>query len=101
MEEEGGFGDFGGVQDDVGLFDDNIQDQAHDVDFLGEGDGSGEGESGGVGGGSGFGVWEVMGGSGASGERGTRSEQRITTKFMTKYEKARILGTRALQLRWV
>lgn len=26
-------------------------------------------------------------------------DQRTTTKFMTKYEKARILGTRALQLR--
>lgn len=25
--------------------------------------------------------------------------ERITTKFMTKYERARILGTRALQLR--
>jgi len=25
--------------------------------------------------------------------------QRITTRYMTKYEKARILGTRALQLR--
>ena len=26
--------------------------------------------------------------------------QRVTTRYMTKYEKARILGTRALQLRW-
>jgi DNA-directed RNA polymerase I, II, and III subunit RPABC2 len=25
--------------------------------------------------------------------------QRVTTRYMTKYEKARILGTRALQLR--
>ena len=25
---------------------------------------------------------------------------RMTTRFMTKYERARILGTRALQIRW-
>ncbi len=29
------------------------------------------------------------------------NDQRTTTPFMTKYEKARILGTRALQIRWV
>lgn len=28
------------------------------------------------------------------------ADQRITTKYMTKYERARILGTRALQIRW-
>lgn len=27
--------------------------------------------------------------------------ERITTPYMTKYERARILGTRALQIRWV
>lgn len=27
------------------------------------------------------------------------ADQRITTKYMTKYERARILGTRALQIR--
>ena len=27
-------------------------------------------------------------------------EKRITTRFMTKYERARLLGTRALQLRY-
>jgi hypothetical protein len=26
---------------------------------------------------------------------------RITTRYMTKYEKARVLGTRALQIRWL
>jgi DNA-directed RNA polymerases I, II, and III subunit RPABC2 len=26
------------------------------------------------------------------------NEERITTKYMTKYEKARVLGTRALQI---
>lgn len=29
------------------------------------------------------------------------SDQRTTTPYMTKYERARILGTRALQIRWV
>ncbi len=29
------------------------------------------------------------------------AKKRITTKFMTKYERARVLGTRALQLRSV
>jgi DNA-directed RNA polymerase I, II, and III subunit RPABC2 len=28
-------------------------------------------------------------------------DQRTTTPYMTKYERARILGTRALQIRWV
>lgn len=28
------------------------------------------------------------------------NDQRITTPYMTKYEKARILGTRALQIRY-
>lgn len=28
-------------------------------------------------------------------------QQRITTRYMTKYEKARVLGTRALQIRLV
>ena len=30
---------------------------------------------------------------------GGDAKGRITTKFMTKYERARVLGTRALQLR--
>jgi DNA-directed RNA polymerase I, II, and III subunit RPABC2 len=40
-------------------------------------------------------------GAGAGGGDGKRvaPANRITTRYMTKYEKARILGTRALQLR--
>lgn len=30
----------------------------------------------------------------------TNEDKRITTRYMTKYEKARILGTRALQIRY-
>lgn len=29
------------------------------------------------------------------------NEKRTTTPYMTKYERARVLGTRALQIRWV
>lgn len=38
-----------------------------------------------------------MGQDGGSGSR-TKNEERITSSFMTKYEKARVLGTRALQI---
>ena len=38
--------------------------------------------------------------AGEAGGAGLRSaDDRITTKYMTKYERARILGTRALQIR--
>ena len=38
-------------------------------------------------------------GAGLQGKGGyTKSKERITSKFLTKYERARILGTRALQL---
>lgn len=38
---------------------------------------------------------------GDAGGAGLRSaDDRITTKYMTKYERARILGTRALQIRY-
>ena len=32
------------------------------------------------------------------GEEGTESARRVTTPYMTKYERARVLGTRALQI---
>lgn len=33
-----------------------------------------------------------------SGERQQANQKRITTPYMTKYERARVLGTRALQI---
>ena len=33
-----------------------------------------------------------------SGERQAANQKRITTPYMTKYERARVLGTRALQI---
>ncbi len=55
------------------------------------------------------GVGAGAGGAGGAGgvvdgtDAGKRVDpsKRITTRYMTKYEKARILGTRALQLRYV
>ena len=35
-----------------------------------------------------------------AGEAVERTQQKTTTKYMTKYERARILGTRALQIRY-
>lgn len=43
----------------------------------------------------------VEGGSGADGmvvSTGTAPSERITTRYLTKYERARVLGTRALQI---
>jgi DNA-directed RNA polymerases I, II, and III subunit RPABC2 len=40
----------------------------------------------------------VAGTGGTGGSRGVPRNERITTHFLTKYERARILGTRALQI---
>lgn len=37
----------------------------------------------------------------ATKEKRVADDQRCTTPFMTKYERARVLGTRALQIRYV
>ena len=47
---------------------------------------------------------EVLDGKGAAAATGGKGKavdpsQRVTTRYMTKYERARLLGTRALQLR--
>ena len=34
-------------------------------------------------------------------EKKVEDEKRTTTPYMTKYERARVLGTRALQIRYV
>jgi len=36
--------------------------------------------------------------SGQQGGQGVANQERVTTPYMTKYERARILGTRALQI---
>ena len=42
---------------------------------------------------------EIMDEAEEGGEGLREADERITTKYMTKYERARILGTRALQIR--
>lgn len=67
-----------------------------DEEFLAEADAQvkEEGDGGGAGSGEGAGAAEQA-------PKKVEPSQRVTTRFMTKYEKARILGTRALQLRCV
>ena len=46
---------------------------------------------------------EESGSAAVSGIRGERqpNKVRVTTPYLTKYERARVLGTRALQIRYV
>ena len=46
-------------------------------------------------------VFEGDGDGGAGGAHGQQQRERITTRYLTKYERARVLGTRALQIRCV
>lgn len=62
-----------------------FQDEDHiellDATALGEGEGGG-----------------VLGGAGGVSSMKVAADKRITTPYMTKYERARVLGTRALQI---
>lgn len=44
---------------------------------------------------------DIVEGEGQEGEgrQGQQQRERITTRYLTKYERARVLGTRALQIR--
>jgi len=88
-------GDGGGGGDDDGSFDDEME-----QDLLGEG--GEEGEEGGEEGDDQRGAQDVVEvdgpEDGSGGGRAVAAEDRITTPYMTKYERARILGTRALQI---
>lgn len=93
MDEDGmGFG--GG--DEGGLFDadefpaESAEAEVDIVDEKGAAAGAGAGPSG------------VSAGAGSAGKgKAVDPSQRVTTRYMTKYERARLLGTRALQLRCV
>ncbi|XP_043462096.1 DNA-directed RNA polymerases I, II, and III subunit RPABC2 [Leptopilina heterotoma] len=43
-------------------------------------------------------TFELLTAGGEDGSGGVETSKRITTKYMTKYERARVLGTRALQI---
>uniref|UniRef100_A0A7S2NAD9 Uncharacterized protein n=1 Tax=Haptolina brevifila TaxID=156173 RepID=A0A7S2NAD9_9EUKA len=97
MSDDGGDGGFGGggFDEDDGDFDED----AEELDMLGGEEGEeGEGE-GGEADGAGNDVVDIDGPEegGVAGLAVAR-EDRITTPYMTKYERARILGTRALQI---
>jgi DNA-directed RNA polymerases I, II, and III subunit RPABC2 len=85
-----------GVQDDVGAAG-HGRGGREDVE-----DADGGGRGGGGRGGSGSEVAIIQSGDapegGATRGLGVGDASRITTKYMTKYERARVLGTRALQL---
>lgn len=80
----------GGADTDAGATDaDDDNDMQEDEDAL---DVTGERED--VGGGG-----DVVGiGAGDDSGPATAASERITTKYLTKYERARVLGTRALQI---
>ncbi len=64
--------------------------------FEGETDNGDEGED--RGGADGMGLVDAAQAAMGEGEKGKSKQERITTPYMTKYERARILGTRAMQI---
>jgi DNA-directed RNA polymerase I, II, and III subunit RPABC2 len=82
---------FGNVFGEENLFDEGVPaTEFLDADMVDASAGAGAGA------GAGGGTTGV--GADAAAEKPARAAQKITTRYMTKYEKARILGTRALQL---
>lgn len=77
----------GGEAEDGAALVNGVNGLEHDADMANGEEGSGQAESGAV-------------GAGLQGERQS-NKLRITTPYLTKYERARILGTRALQIRCV
>lgn len=85
--------EYGAAFGEDSLFDEG---PAGGVDFLPEAADAAMVEEGGASGDAAGGAGSSSAAAGASAP--VRAVQRITTRYMTKYEKARILGTRALQL---
>lgn len=86
----GGYDNSGGIFDDEEPYDEPDDEQPNDETEL---DVTGEGDDDGRNGGSNIvGIGEISDGP------GTAASQRITTRYLTKYERARVLGTRALQI---
>ena len=91
------------MSDDEGGFDDNAADEPFDeeddMEDQADVEEEAEGEGGVDDGEQGRDVVEIgdPGGDGAPGQ-GVAAEERVTTPYMTKFERARVLGTRALQI---
>jgi DNA-directed RNA polymerases I, II, and III subunit RPABC2 len=100
-DDEGPIGRGDGYDNSGGVFDeDDPYDEADDQNNDEDGedlDVNGDGDDDGVGGGAGSGSTSFMLGYEGGGP-GTAASQRITTRYLTKYERARVLGTRALQI---
>ena len=85
----GGYDNSGGVFDEDEPYDEPDDDQQNDDTEL---DVTGEGEDEGGTAATIVGIGDEVDG------RGTAASQRITTRYLTKYERARVLGTRSLQI---
>lgn len=88
-KEKDDYGDMGDEDelDDINNLDEaDLEEFGNDVEVVEEDEENGEG-------------LEQAAGDGYKNKRGyTKNTERITSHFLTKYERARILGTRALQL---
>lgn len=87
-----GYDNAGGIFDEDEPYDEPDDEQPNDEET--DLDVTGEGEDEGRGGGTAaiVGIGEMANGP------GTAASQRISTRYLTKYERARVLGTRALQI---
>lgn len=109
-DDEGGFGDEGGMTyDDVGELDEYGVEDDMPMDVVDDENMDTMGGSGMVVGAGGVQVAQgsefLLDGTTAGGNReitagkgSVDNKERITSKYMTKYERARVLGTRALQI---
>lgn len=90
-DDEDPIGSGGGFDNEGGVFEEDQQEAVEDEEGQSDDEGldvTGEHTS--V-----VGVGEGLEGGGG---RGVAAAERITTRYLTKYEKARVLGTRALQI---
>lgn len=92
MSDDEGYGGGDGGMDDQFDEEEDMEDQADVEEEEGEGGDDATGEQG-------RDVVEIdgPGGDGAPGQS-VAAEERVTTPYMTKFERARVLGTRALQI---
>ncbi|EFP79830.1 DNA-directed RNA polymerases I II and III subunit RPABC2 [Puccinia graminis f. sp. tritici] len=95
-DDYGNGGDFGEVQDFVGSEEEYGGEDGREIEEDGNGDVNGQAEGAENGANSQGVVHSGMPGEGTL--AGQPNKIRTTTPYMTKYERARILGTRALQI---
>lgn len=101
-DDEDPIGSGDGYDNSGGVFDAADEDDGHNIDDRGEenGDGAADDDALDV---TGEREESMIVESGTAGDgvvvsTGTAPSERITTRYLTKYERARVLGTRALQI---